>query len=188
MSLDVVKDQADKRQFDGLALRNRKPGRIYRWARRDDFQVALNRFNGYEVVDTAEDPVESVLSSGTRMKKAADTDGTVTLGDLVLMSMPVEDYEQRRRNEEQLAIRRQLAVTKGYHAEIARISGQHGVSYEAGHYVGTGRVGGEREEAQRADAAERAGKRDKMRTSVGEGDVDWNTESSALELLRGGTQ
>lgn len=164
MGVEVKRDEGDKRQFDGLALRNRKPGFTYRWGRKDDFQVALNRFNGYEVVDRKEDAVESVLSSGTRMKRGEDTDSTITLGDLVLMSMPDELYAQRRHNEEQLAIRRQLAVTRGYHAEIARVSGGAGHSYESGHFVGMGQ--NEAMERQRADAADRASRRDKMKESV----------------------
>jgi hypothetical protein len=167
MSVGVVRDQADKRQFDGLALRNKKPGVVYRWARRDDFQVSLNRFNGYEVVDRNEDSVESVLNSGTRMKKGEDVDGTITLGDLVLMSIPVKDYDERRKREESTALARQLAVTRAYHSEIARIAGQ-GVSYESGHYVGSGRSGVSDSEDQRASAAERSSKRDKMSGSVGE--------------------
>ena len=183
--LEVKKDHADKRQFDGLALRNRKPGFIYRWSRRDDFQVALNRFNGYEIVDRKEDEVESILSSGTRMKKAEDVDSTVCLGDLILMSTPEANYEQRREREVQTALHRQIAVTKAYHSEIARIAGQSGVSYESGHYVGSGATSNEASERQRSDAAERASRRDKMKDSMSEDAYD--KMMADLEAQRGGS-
>ena len=182
--LEIKKDQADKRQFDGLALRNRKPGFIYRWSRRDDFQVALNRFNGYEIVDRGEDKVESILSSGTRMKKGDDVDSTVTLGDLILMSTPEDNYNQRRDREVKTAIHRQIAVTKAYHSEVARIAGQSGVSYESGHYVGTGQTSFESSERQRSDAAERASRRDKMKDEMSEDAYD--RMMNELEAQRGG--
>ena len=130
MGVEVTRDQADKRQFDGLALRNRNPAMVYRWARKDDYQIAMHRYHGYEVVDRKEDKVESELNSGTRMKKADDLDTTIQLGDLVLMSIRKDLYDKRRNEEDTLARRRQLAVTRGYHEEVRRIVGQTGVSYE----------------------------------------------------------
>jgi hypothetical protein len=141
MSVEVTRDQADKRQFDGLALRNKNPALVYRWARKDDYQIAMHRYHGYEIVDRREDKVESELNSGTRMKKAEDTDSTIQLGDLVLMSIDKEAYEARRREENDLSMRRQLAAKRSFHNEVRNIAGQSGISYEesdrGGSYIGS---------------------------------------------------
>lgn len=110
MALEVTRDSGDQQQFDALAVRDKDPAFHYRWARKTDMAVASHQFRGYEVVDTETDKARSVLSQASKMKKKEDVDSTITLGDLVLIRMPIEKYQQRLRDEAALCKRREAAV------------------------------------------------------------------------------
>jgi len=115
-AVEVTKDEADQEQFDGLQLSNRDPNYHYRFARKSDMAIARHKFNGYEVVDSTSDEVRSILTDSTKMRKGADVDTTIAVGDLVLMRIPREKYEENMRRREE-RIRR---VTRGVAASARR--------------------------------------------------------------------
>ena len=94
MGIVVTKDEADKTQFDGLAVENKKPGFRYRWSRKKDTAIAMHKFHGYESVDGSKpDSERSALDDSTRMKKDSGTSTSVEVGDMVLMRIPEEKYK-----------------------------------------------------------------------------------------------
>src|SRR6267142_6199246 len=94
--VEVVKDEADREQFDGLKVLNKDPNYHYRWARRRDVNIARHKWNGYEVVDSTTDKVRSILDDTTRMKKGTDVGTSIEIADdLVLMRMSKELHEKR---------------------------------------------------------------------------------------------
>lgn len=114
MALEVKKDAADQTQFDALAIRDKKPGYVYRWGRQSDMSIASHEFHGYEIVSKDDDTARSVLSASTRMKKGEDADTAIRLGDLVLMRIPQEKYDERMRAEAALVKRREAAVVGAF--------------------------------------------------------------------------
>ena len=96
MGIEFIRDERDK-QFDALALKNADPNKRYRFVRKKDINIAKAKFNGYEVVDGSSDQVRSVLDDSTRVKKGSDTTTAIEVGDMVLMSQPMEKHEERMR-------------------------------------------------------------------------------------------
>ena len=159
MGIEFVKDEADKRQFDALALKNADPNKHYRWARDRDMAIAKHNFNGYGIVDSSSDPVRSVCDESTRMKKSGDNDTTIKLGDMILMSTSKENYE-RRMKEEALKVKRQTAgVTAGYKHAVEQLGGAKRIGFEEHddrHYAGEMT---EKDYDEQIEKEERAGRR-----------------------------
>ena len=129
MNIEVVQDEGGKRQFDGLDLVNRDPSKVYRWAQKRDMAIARHEFRGYEKCDSKRDKVRSVLGDNTRMKKAGDTDTTITLGDMVLMQIDKEKHTQRMKEEGERIRRSEGGVTKEFLSKTNNAAGAR-VAYE----------------------------------------------------------
>lgn len=99
MGIEFVRDERDK-QFDALALKDADPNKRYRFVRKKDINIAKAKFNGYDMVDSSSDKVRSVLDDSTQVKKGSDVTTAIEVGDMVLMSQPMEKHEERmkRRN------------------------------------------------------------------------------------------
>ena len=124
MGIEVVRDEADKKQFDALALKNRDPEKHYRWSRDRDMSIARHRFNGYDIVDATSDKVRSVCDDTTRMKKGVDVDNAIRLGDMVLMATSKDNHNERMKEEALKVSRQTKGVTEGYKHAVARLGGE----------------------------------------------------------------
>src|SRR5215831_17444400 len=125
MSVTVEKDEKDKQQFDATRITGGDPNYHYRWARcgregEDTTNIAMHEMHGYEVVSRKDE--KSVLSERTRMKKGADTDDTIRWGDLILMRIPKELYEDRLAQERAKILRQTKGVAEHYKRSIANIA------------------------------------------------------------------
>ena len=130
MGIEVIKDEADKRQFDGTALKDKDPNKHYRWARDRDMAIARHNYNGYGIVDSTTDKVRSVCDESTRMKKGSDADTAIRLGDMVLMSTSKENYERRVKEEADKVKRQTQGVTAGYKQAVERLGGGARIGFE----------------------------------------------------------
>jgi len=86
-------------EYDMLAVSNAKPGYTYCWSYygQNGQMVWMKKAVGWEVVKGKQEP---------EAREHMDSDGTRTLGDVLLMRIPTEHYEtiveqQRRRREAQ---------------------------------------------------------------------------------------
>lgn len=125
----ITRDEADRQQFDALALRNKDPNKQYRWARKKDINIARHKFHGYSVVDSTTDQVRSVLDDSTRMKKGEDVSTAIEASDMILMSIPKEKYEQLIRERNEKIKRHTRGVSSTFKSEVSRIAGP-GIAYE----------------------------------------------------------
>jgi len=66
------------------------PSRHYRWVRKDDAAQTAARMKGYEIVR----PGDSLAPNPVGLTQ--ETDGTISVGDVQLMSCPKEVYNARR--------------------------------------------------------------------------------------------
>lgn len=95
----VVEDRRNSSDVLGLDPETTKPGVHYRWVSANPSRVARHQMKGYRMV-TREDgvlPVIPVDNAG---------DGTVRVGDMILMQCPEESFQARRKAYESEAIRR----------------------------------------------------------------------------------
>lgn len=128
--VEVVKDEADREQFDGMKLVNKDPNKHYRFARKRDVNIARHKWNGYDIVDTTTDNVRSILNDSTRMKKGADVGTSIEIADeMILLSMPKELHEKRLQERENKIARRAKTVTSSYKEKVRQIAGP-GIAYE----------------------------------------------------------
>jgi hypothetical protein len=135
MSLDVVRDEADKVQFDASMVKGLDPNRHYRWCRIDDKDLDMDRNlsqrmrDGYEVVKRTTESHE--LSDQTRVKQGLQLDNTIRWGrDMILVSCPKEHFEKRLAMERARTVRQTLGVTKAYKDAIRRVTGDPNLAYE----------------------------------------------------------
>jgi len=99
MGIEVTLDEADKRRLDPLEVRNKQPGKHYRWLRKSELNIAKKKYLGYDLVDNS-GPEQATLDSSTRMKKGTDVDTTIQVGDLVLGVMSEERHQQLRKENQ----------------------------------------------------------------------------------------
>jgi hypothetical protein len=135
MGVSVTLDEADKKmrgaQWDPLAVKNKDPNFHYRWIRKDKLNMARKiDYLGYEVCKSGEE--KSVLSENTPIKKAADVDGTIEVGDLVLAKIPKENHEAYRRVNQDRIKARTKGVVASYKNAVNNAAGER-VAYEENH-------------------------------------------------------
>jgi hypothetical protein len=132
MGVEVTLDEADKKmraaQWDPLAVKNKDPNYHYRWIRKDKLNMARKvDFLGYRVCDGGEE--KSVLAENTPIKKGADVDGTVEVGDLVLAKIPKELHERYRQINKDKIKARTKGVVASYKNAVNNAAGEQ-VAYE----------------------------------------------------------
>jgi len=105
MGIEFVKDEKDKKmaagQYDPLRVENKDPRFHYRWIRKERLNLTRKRdFLGYTPTDGKE---QGVCSDNTPLKAGEPIAGQVEVGDLVLMKIPKEKFEEhRQRNQEKI--------------------------------------------------------------------------------------
>lgn len=126
--MEILRDEADKEQFDASVIIGKKPGRYYRWARNDDRNLILRRMDGYEICTDPD--VKSALNAASRLKKGQDTDGTVTFGDLILMETSQENHDRLMEMERRKIVRRTHGVMESYKHNIRRAAQGEDLAFE----------------------------------------------------------
>jgi hypothetical protein len=132
MGVSVTLDEADKKmrgaQWDPLAVKNKDPNFHYRWIRKDKLNMARKvDYLGYEVCKSGEE--QSVLAHNTPIKKAANVDGTIEVGDLVLAKIPKEVHKQYRDVNDERIKARTKGVVQSYKNAVNSAAGER-VAYE----------------------------------------------------------
>lgn len=158
--VEVTKDEADRKQFDALDLKNKDPNKVYRWSRDKDMNVARHKFNGYDIVDSKTDKVESVMTPSTRMKKGEDVDTTVRVADMVLMSTSKENHEKLLKQRQEKINRQTRSVADDF-KRAARSTGGSITAYEE-HSENRGMSGKAAAEYEREKAHEEARERERL--------------------------
>jgi hypothetical protein len=128
MGIEVITDEADQVQFDATRVEGLDPNYMYRWARKDELQIATHELHGYEIVDRTTE--KSLLNDRTRMKKGEDLSKNIEWGDMILMRIPKDLYEKRRMKENERILRKTRGVTASYKNAVARITGSTDNAYE----------------------------------------------------------
>lgn len=135
MSIEVTRDEVDKQQFDGSAVKNLDPNFHHRWARVDnqkdleaDRNLQQRMLDGYEIVTRTTE--EHPLSDVTRIKQGLQLDNTIRWGDLILVRIPKEQFERRVARERARTARQTLGVTRAYRDAIRKITGEEHLAYE----------------------------------------------------------
>lgn len=131
--VQVLRDEADKVQFDASVILGKKPGKYYRWGRDEPKNLLMRRMEGYEV---CRDPdVKSALGENTRLKKGTDVDDTIRFGDLVLLETTEENHENILKRDNARVARLTGGVMSSYREAVRRATGrddlvieEHGVS------------------------------------------------------------
>lgn len=113
MGIEFVRDEVDKRSQQGMDAVKPEPGKHRRWVRTTghgaESHMAKMRQYGYEPVRAPQDQVTSELLRKKRGRpKQLDT--TIRDGTRVLMECPVEMYEARRKEQQELTRRRTAGV------------------------------------------------------------------------------
>jgi len=121
MGIEFVKDEADKLRLDPLEVRGKQPGKHYRWLRKSDLNIAQKKYLGYDLVERG-GPEEATIDSTTRMKKGADTDNTIQVGDLVLGVMSEERHQELRRINQEKIKRRTHGVEIAYREKMRSLA------------------------------------------------------------------
>lgn len=129
MGVEFVRDERDKKAPDTLGITGRDPNKAYRWLRKQDTNIAMAEHRGWEINRGGKE--RSVLSphSGVQ-RKGTDVDSTVSVGDLVLASMPRERYEQLQKENQDRIRRRTAGAASQFHSSaVDPIRGER-LSYE----------------------------------------------------------
>lgn len=82
------------------------PNRHYRWVQDSGVRIAKHRAKGYTIERKSESGVVPLVE----VDDAAD--GTIRVGDTVLMSCPKDKYDARKRSQEELSLQRAQKATK----------------------------------------------------------------------------
>jgi len=128
MSVEVIRDEADKEQFDATMVEGKDPNYHYRWARKDDKNILRHQLRGYEVVERTTE--RHIVDEHSRIKKGEDTSKAVEWGDMILMRTPKENFEARQGRERSKILRQTKGVAQAYKATIERMSGSSKTAIE----------------------------------------------------------
>lgn len=166
--VQVLRDEADKEQFDASVVLGKKPGKHYRWGRNDPKNLLMRRLEGYDV---CHDPdVKSALGEDTRIKKGGDVDDTITFGDLILLETSQENHQRLVDKEHAKIARRTSGVMDNFNNTVRRATGQEPIME---HHVPASREGKGYDRGVTADELQRTLDNDPM-SEKGNIDIpDW---------------
>lgn len=134
--VQVLRDEADKEQFDSSIVLGKKPGMHYRWGRNDPKNLLMRRLEGYNV---CHDPdVKSALGEDTRVKKGQDVDDTIVLGDLILLETSEENHQRLMDRDHAKIARRTAGVMDNFKATVRKTTGLEPIEE---HHLSPGREG-----------------------------------------------
>jgi len=120
--VQVLRDEADKVQFDASVILGKKPGKYYRWGRDEPKNLLMRRLDGYDVC--IDPDVKSALGESTRMKKGMNVDETIRFGDLILLETSQENHDRLIAQENERIVRRTSGIMSSYRHAIQRATGR----------------------------------------------------------------
>lgn len=124
MGVEVMQDEADKKRFDPLGIRNKEPGKHYRWARKTDMRVGLHKFRGFVPSERREGGVEAIAAGNTVMKKGLDADTTISVGDLMLMETSVDNHARLEKEVDDRNKKMKRTVATDFKRQVRRATGE----------------------------------------------------------------
>lgn len=130
--IEITKDEIDQHQFDATMVQGLDPSKHYRWVKKTPVNVTRKGLQGY--VQTVRTPeLRHVVDTTTPMKKGEDISSAIEWGDMILMEMPKEVFEDRLNRKRARILRQTKGVAQAYRAAIARMSegaGQKNLGFE----------------------------------------------------------
>lgn len=104
-----VKDREIGSLLD-IDLEQLDPAFTYRWARKSPLRIARMKAKGYTLVDPDSEEVKNIVGDSV----GEHADGTVTVGDVVLMKIQKKQYRGRRSKMRKFGERRLGSVKKTF--------------------------------------------------------------------------
>jgi hypothetical protein len=115
-----------KRSAGVLEVKGGNPDTIKRFVNKDKGNIARKRMMGYDFVDR-----KDVEVPGATVEQFGDnTSSRVEVGDLVLMEIPKEVYDERQKMKTQRRRARSKSVKENFHTEGQRAGVQTEEGYE----------------------------------------------------------